>query len=117
MKRETFVLKAVVFLLGLPVLALCIFIIPEIAAFLVELVPSLAYLQYPFMISLYASASIYFFALYQLLRLLGYIDRNLAFSDLTVLVLKNIKFFEAAIGGLFICSSFSARRPPPLSMA
>ena len=47
MKRETFFLKAVVVLMGLPVVALCIFIIPEIAAFLVELVPSLTYLQYP----------------------------------------------------------------------
>lgn len=102
MKRETLFLKTVVFLLGLPVLALCIFIIPEIAAFLVELVPSLAYLQYPFMIGLYASAGIYFFALYQVFRLLGFIDQDLAFSDLTVHVLKNIKFCAAAIGGLFI---------------
>jgi len=102
MKRETLFLKTVVFLLGLPVLALCIFIIPEIAAFLVELVPSLAYLQYPFMIGLYASAGIYFFALYQVFRLLGFIDQDLAFSDLTVSVLKNIKFCAAAIGSLFI---------------
>lgn len=102
MKRETLFLKTVVFLLGLPVLALCIFIIPEIAAFLVELIPSLAYLQYPFMIGLYASAGIYFFALYQVFRLLGFIDQDLAFSDLTVHVLKNIKFCAAAIGALFI---------------
>ena len=102
MKRETFFLKAVVVLMGLPVVALCIFIIPEIAAFLVELVPSLTYLQYPFMIGLYASAGIYFVALYQVFKLLGYIDQDLAFSDLTVQVLKNIKRCAAAIGGLFI---------------
>ncbi|HEX5352226.1 MAG TPA: DUF2975 domain-containing protein, partial [Trichococcus sp.] len=71
MKRETFFLKAVVVLMGLPVVALCIFIIPEIAAVLVELVPSLIYLQYPFMIGLYASAGIYFVALYQVFKLLG----------------------------------------------
>ena len=102
MKRETFFLKAVVVLMGLPVVALCIFIIPEIAAFLVELVPSLTYLQYPFMIGLYASAGIYFVALHQVFKLLGYIDMDLAFSDLTVQVLKNIKLCAAAIGGLFI---------------
>ena len=102
MKRETFFLKAVVVLMGLPVVALCIFIIPEIAAFLVELVPSLSYLQYPFMIGLYASAGIYFVALYEVFKLLGYIDQDLAFSDLTVQVLKNIKRCAAAISALFI---------------
>jgi hypothetical protein len=54
------------------------------------------------MIGLYASAGIYFVALYQVFKLLGYIDKDLAFSDLTVKVLKNIKRCAAAIGGLFI---------------
>lgn len=41
MKRETFFLKFVVALIGLPVLALCIFVLPEIAELFVELNPKL----------------------------------------------------------------------------
>ena len=47
MKRETFFLRAVVVLMGLPVLALCIFLLPEIAEFFAELNPTLDFLQYP----------------------------------------------------------------------
>ncbi len=40
MKRETFFLKFVVVLMGLPVLALCIFVVPKIAAFLQNYIQS-----------------------------------------------------------------------------
>lgn len=65
MKRETLFLKFAVVLMGLPVLALCIFVLPEIAEFFAELNPKLDILQYPFLIGLYVTAIVFFAALYQ----------------------------------------------------
>ena len=102
MIRETLFLKVVVFLMGLPVLALSIFVLPEIAEFFAELNPKLDFLQYPFLIGLYVTAIIFFAALYQTLRLLSYIDKNEAFSDLSVMALKNIKYCAITISALFV---------------
>ncbi|MEH7883870.1 DUF2975 domain-containing protein [Bacillus sp. JJ1609] len=102
MERETLFLKVVVFLMGLPVLALCIFVLPEIAEFFAELNPKLDFLQYPFLIGLYVTAIVFFAALYQTLKLLSYIDKNEAFSDLSVMALKNIKYCAITISALFV---------------
>jgi len=91
MKHETLFLKIVVFLIGLPVLALCIFGLPSLVN----------YLHYPVLIGMYAAAVPYFFALYQTLKLLSYIDQNKAFSDLSVGVLKNIKYCAITISILY----------------
>ncbi|MFX0561146.1 DUF2975 domain-containing protein [Tepidibacillus infernus] len=101
MKRETLFLKIAVILMGLPVLALCIYLLPGIAEFFAELNPKLNFLQYPFLIGLYVTAIVFFVALYQALKLLSYIDRNQAFSDLSVMALKNIKYCALTIGSLY----------------
>lgn len=102
MKRETLFLKLVVFLMGIPILALCVFLVPELARYgFEELYPELPYLQYPFMIGLYAAAVVYYVALYQTFRLLSYIDKNIAFSELSVSALKNIKNCAITISALF----------------
>jgi hypothetical protein len=102
MKRETLFLKIAVVLMGLPVLALCVFLLPEIAEFFAELNPKLAYLQYPFLIGMYLAAIPFFFALYQAFKLLGYIDKNIAFSELSVKALKNIKYCAFTISALYV---------------
>ncbi|CAH0347263.1 DUF2975 domain-containing protein [Bacillus sp. CECT 9360] len=102
MKRETFFLKFVVVLMGLPVLALCIFLLPGIAEFFAELNPKLDFLQYPFLIGLYVTAIVFFVALYQTLKLLGYIDKNQSFSELSIKSLKNIKYCAITISALYV---------------
>ena len=102
MKRETIFLKIVIVLMALPVLAICIFVVPPMSAFVGELLPKWAFLQWPFMIALYGTAIAYFIALHQSLKLLGYIDRNIAFSELSVKALKNIKYCALTIAGLYI---------------
>lgn len=101
MKRETLFLKVVVILIGIPVIALCIFVVPSIATWPAEMNPELAYMQYPVLFGLYAAAIPFFFALYQTLKLLSYIDMNKAFSDLSVRALKNIKFCAITISILY----------------
>jgi hypothetical protein len=102
MKRETIFLKFVVVLMGLPVLALCIFVLPEVAEFFAELNPKLDFLQYPFLIGLYVTAIVFFAALYQTLKLLSYIDKNEAFSEVSVRALKNIKYCAITISALYV---------------
>jgi hypothetical protein len=101
MKRETLFLKAAVFLIGLPVLALCIFVVPEIADFAVELYPDSAYMKYLVLIDLYATAIPFYFALYQAFKLLSYIDMNKAFSELSIKAIKNIKYCAITFGSLY----------------
>jgi len=102
MKRETLFLKTALVLMGLPVLALCIFLLPGIVRYFAELNPDLGFLQYPFLIGLYVTAVVFFYALYQAFLLLMYIDRNQAFSELSVKALKNIKHCSVTIGILYV---------------
>lgn len=105
MKRKpgsTTFLKAVIVLFGLAALALCVFVVPEIAGFAAELYPDMSYIQALVMIDLYGAALPFYIALFQAFKLLGYIDQNKAFSDTSVQVLKNIKNCAVAISGMFV---------------
>ncbi|MBV7504494.1 DUF2975 domain-containing protein [Bacillus sp. sid0103] len=101
-KGTTLFLKLAVILMGIPVLALCIFLVPEIANFAAELYPEHAYIKYFVFIDLYAAAIPFYFALYQAFKLLGYIDNHKAFSELSVKALMNIKKCAITISSLFV---------------
>lgn len=97
MKRgSTIFLRAVVILIGLVVLTLCIFALPAGIAS-----DKIGYYR-PILLGLYIPAVPFFFALYQTIKLLSYIDKNQAFSELSVGALKNIKYCAFTISGLFI---------------
>jgi hypothetical protein len=102
MKRETLFLKVVIFMMGIPVLAMCIFVLPLVAALAGEINPELPYLKYLFLIAIYITAIAYFVALYQTLKLLSYIDKNIAFSELSVKALQNIKYCAITISSLYV---------------
>jgi len=95
LKRETLFLKVVIFLIGIPILGLCIFGLPSVANEAAEHYP--AYLLYPVLIGMYAATVPFFFALYQTLKILSYIDKNKAFSELSIKALKNIKYCAITI--------------------
>lgn len=103
MKRgSTLFLKLAVILIGIPILALYIFVVPEIANFAAELYPDISVIKYLIFIDFYATAIPFYFALYQAFKLLSYIDNNNAFSELSVKALKNIKLCAVAISALFL---------------
>jgi len=106
MKRgSTFFLKTAVIFMGIPVLALCIFLLPQIATEAMEQVKmgsELAYIVFSILFLMYVSAIPFYFALYQALRLLSYIDQNQAFSNLSVIALKKIKKCAIAICGFYV---------------
>ncbi|WP_409300399.1 DUF2975 domain-containing protein [Peribacillus sp. SCS-155] len=103
MKRvSTLFLKIVVILIGIPIFALCIFLVPEIGNVAAELLPGFAYIKYLVFIVFYASALAFYFALYQAFKLLRYIDKNKAFSELSVRGLNKIKYCAITISSLHV---------------
>jgi hypothetical protein len=101
-KVTTLFLKIAVILIGLPVLALCIFLVPEIGDVSAELLPEFPSIEYLVSIIFYASAIPFYFALYQAFKLLRYIDKNIAFSEISVDALKKIKYCAITISGLHL---------------
>lgn len=103
MKRgSTLFLKIALIVIGMPILALCIFVVPGIGEFAAELYPEFAYLKYLILIVMYAAAIPFYFALYQAFKLLSYIDKNKAFSSISVTALKNIKYCAIVISTLYV---------------
>ena len=97
MKPETLFLKIVVILLGVPILALCIWTVPMLGGIAAELVPGFPLIEYLVCLVFYASAVPFYYALHQAFRLLQYIDRDAAFSEASVVALRRIKYCAAAI--------------------
>ncbi|WP_010649805.1 DUF2975 domain-containing protein [Oceanobacillus massiliensis] len=106
MKRgSTIFLKTAVFLIGVIVLALCIFLLPWLANDTAEMFPEFAYLQYPVLIGLYLTAIPLFISLYQAIRLLRFIDNEDAFSESSVNSLNLIKYCAVIISILYVIGS------------
>ncbi|ACJ33974.1 Uncharacterized conserved protein [Anoxybacillus flavithermus WK1] len=101
-KRETLFLKIAISIIGAPVVALCAFVLPKFPSFYAEWLPKLAYLRYPIVIFFYVTAIPFFFALFRAFNILTYIDKNEAFSDLSVKALKHIKHCAVSISLLYI---------------
>ncbi len=100
MKLETLFLKIAVVLIAIPVLTLSLFGLTRLVNNSVN--PEYAHLLYPILVGMYASTIPFFVALFQALRLLSYIDKNNAFSELSVKAVKNIKYCAAIISFLYV---------------
>ncbi|MFJ7184579.1 DUF2975 domain-containing protein [Lysinibacillus xylanilyticus] len=97
----TLFLKIAVILIGIPVLALCIFLVPELAD-AVAYYLGVHFIKYIVFILLYGGALPFYIALYQAIKLLSYIDKNIAFSELSVRTLMRIKYCAISICGLHL---------------
>jgi hypothetical protein len=101
MKRgSTNFLRSVIILIGLVVLGLCVIALPQLIS--MELESNSDFDYGIIFLGLYLPAIPFFFALYQALKLLGFIDNNTAFSEKAINTLKNIKYSASVISGLFI---------------
>lgn len=104
-RGSTVLLRIAVFCIGIPVLALCIFLLPKIAGEAIEQFQlggtTLASIVLGLVLILYVSAVPFYMALYQALKLLRYIDYNEAFSELSVVALKKIRNYGLTISGLY----------------
>ena len=101
MKRgSTLFLRIAIILIGIPVLTLGVFGLTWLPNN--PLNPKYAYILYPIIIGMYVSVIPFFIALYQAFKLLNIIDKNQAFSELSVKSLKNIKFCAIAVSGVYV---------------
>ena len=91
-------LRLVVWLMGIVVLALCIFVLPRGIA--QEWNTNLL----PLVISMYAAVIPFYAVLHQTLVLLGLIDKSKAFSEASVKALRRIKLCAASISALYLVS-------------
>ncbi|MCH6267528.1 DUF2975 domain-containing protein [Neobacillus citreus] len=101
-RGSTTFLKVIIFLAGIAVLALCIFLVPPMAHFAAKMFPNIAPMKYLVFIVMYGAAVPFYFALYQAFNLLRYIDKNTAFSELSVKALRNIKYCAITISVLYV---------------
>ncbi|MDN5275861.1 MAG: hypothetical protein JWN33_510 [Candidatus Saccharibacteria bacterium] len=92
-RSSSILLRITIFIIGLFILGLCLFVLPEGWS------DEEAYR--PIIAGMYLAALPFFYGLYQALKILGYIDRNQAFSLLSILALKRIKYAAMAITALY----------------
>ncbi len=102
MRRETMILKIAVIMLGIPVAALSVLLLPWIARDAAQSSIRMAYVIYGILILMYISVVPFFAALYQGFRLLGYIDSNKAFSELSLNSIQKIRSYAAAISIIYL---------------
>ncbi len=99
-KGSTLFLKVVISLIAIGVLAALIWFPPnEGRAKNLDLIS--IYLN-PFIAYIYLASIPFFVALFQAIRLLGYVDKNKIFSQPAVKALRNIKYCAMAIIGLLL---------------
>lgn len=97
-------LRFAVVCLGVPVLALCVYFLPQLAMEAIEQLKNgseLAYVVLGLLSIMYASAIPFYYALYQAMKLLRYIDKNEAFSQISVDALKKIRTCAITISGMY----------------
>jgi len=91
---STLFLKSVIYLFGLAVLGLCVIIVGVS-------VSGNAGIVLPILLGMFVAALPFFYALYQGLLLLRYIEKGTAFSELSVKAIQNIKYCAFSISVLY----------------
>lgn len=94
-KGSTIFLRGAVLVIGLVVLALCVFLLP--AGIRDDKVGGYRLI----LLGMYVPTIPFYVGLYQTLKLLGLIDKNKAFSDLSVKALGYLKYCALVISGLY----------------
>jgi hypothetical protein len=99
---KTWFLKAVLVVMAAVAVAVAFFALPSIYKCILEDWPIInTTLLLLFIVGLGVSAIPFLIALYQAFKLLNYIDKNTAFSETSVVALKNIKYCGIVISILY----------------
>lgn len=101
-KISTNFLRFMISLIGLGVLALCIFALPSLWQDGSVEYPEASNAFLLIMIGMYATTIPFYFALWQTFKLLNYIDRNQAFSASAIKALRNIKYSALVISVIYV---------------
>jgi len=101
-RGATLILKMTLFVMSAIVLLLAIFALPNMWKGGSAEFPEASDAIFLIMLGLYATTIPFFITLWQTFKLLGYIDNNKVFSDLSARALKNIKHCVIVIGILYM---------------
>lgn len=101
MRKETRFLKLVVIVLALAVLVGSFFAIPALIQVALEFHNQYSYLFVGGAIGVTATAILFWLITWQAFRILMLIDHDNAFSQVTVSILRSIKFYAAATGVVY----------------
>lgn len=101
MKKETLLLKLAIIALTIPILAICIDLVPRLATGIAHEYPVLVPFKYPFIIAVYATAVAFFSILYHAFRILAMIEANQAFSTLSRHAIQRIQFGALSIAVIY----------------
>lgn len=107
-RGSTTFLKVIIFLVGIGVLALCIWL-PVIAVRDARIHPDTAYFVIPFLVCSYGFCIAFAVALYQAYKLLTYIEKNNALSELSFTSLQIIKRCAFTVIALIVIGIISLR--------
>lgn len=102
---STLFLKIAVVAMGIPVIALCIFALPKLLSLAFSHAvdgDTLGYIVLTTVTVVYITVIPFFMALYQTIKLLRYIEKEQAFSQLSVTSLTKIKNYAKIISGLYL---------------
>lgn len=89
---SSLILKGLLLVLGGIVLLLCVFALPYLAKEAASEFPEVAYLQYPILLGLYATAIPFFYAIYEAIAMLGIIEKESIASKQLVPGFKRIQY-------------------------
>lgn len=114
-------LSSVLILIGTIVLLLCIFVLPRVAHITALVHPEVAYLKYPVLLGMYATALPFFYALYETVTMIQVIRHESIFSTRIVEGLNYIKYCAFIIIGLYVLGIsvlyYTNALPPVVSVA
>lgn len=105
-KLNSIFLRTFIISTGVLVSSLCVFILPGVAQETAHLNPEVAYLQYPILLGMYATAIPFFYALYETLKMIAIIERESVFSSRLEQELNYIKYCAYVILVLYISGFF-----------
>ncbi len=90
-------LKGSIILIGIVVLFLCIFWLPNMARLSVETFPEVAYLKYPILFGIYLTCIPFYIGIFHTFKLLRLIDKENAFTEEACESLRIISFSTIAV--------------------
>jgi hypothetical protein len=105
-KINSILLSGVIVFIGVIVLCLCVFVLPNLSQETVRMNPEVAFLQYPILLGMYATAIPFFYALYETVNMIYITQRESIFSSRIVQGLNHIKYCAFAIIVLYVLGMF-----------
>jgi len=105
-KINSTILSSVIVLMGTIILLLCVFVLPRVAQETVLIHPEVAYLRYPILLGMYATALPFFYAIYETVKMIQAIECQSIFSNRIVQGLNHIKYCAFVIIVLYVLGIF-----------